>query len=108
MPALLPHVQSGRLRAIAIGSLKRLPALPHVPTFDESGVKGYEATNWFGLLAPAKTPKEIVARLNVEVDKVIRSPDLAERFKNEALESIGGSPESFGAFCAQRSTSTRR
>src|SRR4029079_1604957 len=63
VPSLLPHVQSGRLRAIAISTLKRAPAMPQVPTFDESGVKGYEATNWFGLFAPAKTPKDIVARL---------------------------------------------
>jgi tripartite-type tricarboxylate transporter receptor subunit TctC len=69
-----------------------------VPTFNESGVKGYESTNWFGLLAPAKTPKEIVARLNVEIDKVIKGPDLSERFRNDGLEPIGGPPESFGAF----------
>jgi tripartite-type tricarboxylate transporter receptor subunit TctC len=98
VPSLLPHIESGRLRAIAIGSLKRFSSIPQVPTFDESGVKGYESTNWFGLLAPARTPKEIVTRLNLEVDKVIRSPELIERFKTDGLESIGGSPESFGAF----------
>jgi len=98
VPSLLPQVQSGRLRAIAISSLKRAPALPQVATFDESGVKGYEATNWFGLFAPAKTPKEIVARLNGDIEKVIRSPELAERFGNESLDVIGGSPESFRTF----------
>jgi tripartite-type tricarboxylate transporter receptor subunit TctC len=98
VPSLLPPVQSGRLRAIGISTLKRAPALSSVPTFDESGVKGYEATNWFGLFAPAKTPKEIVARLNSEFDKVIRMPALAERFGNESLEVIGGPPESFRAF----------
>ncbi|MGZ5095895.1 MAG: tripartite tricarboxylate transporter substrate binding protein [Burkholderiales bacterium] len=99
VPSLLPHIESGRLRAIAIGSLKRFSSIPKVPTFDESGVPGYESTNWFGLLAPAKTPKEIVARVNVEVEKVIKSPELSERFiKNDGLEPIGGSPESFGAF----------
>jgi len=97
-PALLPHVGSGKLRALAISTLKRARALPTVPTFDESGVKGYEATNWFGLLAPAKTPKEVVARLNVEIDKVIKSPELNERFYNEVLEPIGGPPEFFGKF----------
>ena len=73
VPALIPHIQSGRLRAVAIGSLKRFTAIPEVPTFDESGVKGYEATTWFGLMAPVKTPKEIVARWNVEVGKIGRA-----------------------------------
>ncbi|MGZ5258620.1 MAG: tripartite tricarboxylate transporter substrate-binding protein, partial [Burkholderiales bacterium] len=79
-------------------SLKRFPALPDVPTFDESGVKGYEATTWFGLLAPAKTPKDIVARLNVEVDKALKSPDIKERFMNDGLEPMGGSAEAFSKF----------
>ncbi len=98
VPSLLPHIESGRLRAIAIGSQKRFSSLPKVPTFDESGVKGYESTNWFGLLAPAKAPKDVVARLNIEVDKIIKSAELSERFVNDGLEPIGGPPESFGKF----------
>ncbi|HUP95884.1 MAG TPA: tripartite tricarboxylate transporter substrate binding protein [Burkholderiales bacterium] len=98
VPSLLPHVQSGRLRAIAISTLKRASALPAVPTFDESGLKGYEATNWFGLFAPAKTPRDIVARLNGDIDKVIRSLELADRFAAESLDVVGGSPESFASF----------
>jgi tripartite-type tricarboxylate transporter receptor subunit TctC len=98
VPSLVPHIKSGRLRAIAISTLKRAPALPQVPTFDESGVKGYEATNWFGLFAPAKTPKDVVARLNSEIDKVIRTPELATRFANDSLEVVGGPPESFARF----------
>jgi len=98
VPALVPHIQSGRLRAIAIGSLKRFTAIPEVPTFDESGVKGYEATTWFGLMAPVKTPKEIVARWNVEVGKILASPDLKGRFINEGLEPMGGTQEEFGKF----------
>ena len=98
VPSLLPQVQSGRLRAIAISTLKRAPALPQVPTFDESGLKGYEATNWFGLFAPAKTPRDIVARLNGDIDKVIRMPELADRFAAESLDVIGGPPESFASF----------
>jgi tripartite-type tricarboxylate transporter receptor subunit TctC len=98
VPALLPHIQSGRIRAIAIGSLKRFPALPQVPTFDESGLKGYEATTWFGMLAPAKTPKEIVSRLTTEVDKAIKSPDIQKSFVNEGLEPMGGSSEAFAKF----------
>jgi tripartite-type tricarboxylate transporter receptor subunit TctC len=98
VPALLPHIQSGRLRALGIGSLKRFAALPEVPTFDESGLKGYEATTWFGLMAPGKTPREIVSRLNVEVDKVMRSADIRERFLTEGLEPIGGGADDFGRF----------
>jgi tripartite-type tricarboxylate transporter receptor subunit TctC len=98
VPSLLPQVQSGRLRAIAISTLKRAPALPQVPTFDESGVKGFEATNWFGIFAPAKTPREIVMRLNADIDKVIRMPELAERFGNESLDVVGGPPETFRTF----------
>jgi tripartite-type tricarboxylate transporter receptor subunit TctC len=98
VPALVPHIQSGRLRGIAIGSLKRFAALPDVPTFDESGVKGYEASTWFGLLAPAKTPKEIIVRLNTEVDRILKSPELKERFLNDGLDAIGGPPEAFAKF----------
>ena len=96
--APLPHFRSGRLRAIAIGSLKRFPAIPEVPTFDESGLKGYEALTWFGLVAPIKTPKEIVARWNTEVGRIIASPDIRERFGNDGQEPGGGSPEDFGRF----------
>ena len=98
VPALVPHIQSGRLRAVAIGSLKRFPAIPDVPTFDESGVKGYEATTWFGLMAPIKTPKDIVARLNAEVAKIIASPEITRRFVGDGLEPIGNSPAEFAQF----------
>lgn len=98
VPALLPHLQSGRLRAIAIGSLKRFAAIPEVPTFDESGLPGYEATNWFGLMAPIRTPKDIVARLNAEGAKALAGADLKNRFANEGLESMGGTPDDFGTF----------
>lgn len=98
VPALVPHIQSGRLRALAIGSLKRFSAIPQVPTFDESGLKGYEATTWFGLMAPARTPKEIVARLNTEVARILASPDLRQRFVNDGLEPIGNSQDEFAKF----------
>jgi tripartite-type tricarboxylate transporter receptor subunit TctC len=98
VPSLLPHVESGRLRAIAISTLTRFAAMPNVPTFDESGVKGYEATNWFGLLAPARTPADAVARLNAAVDGVVKAADFRERFVREGLEAVGGTPEAFAAF----------
>jgi len=98
VPALIPHIQSGRLRAIAIGSLKRFTAVPEVPTFDESGVKGYEATTWFGLMAPVRTPKDIVGRWNTEVGRILTSPDLKGRFLNEGLDAMGGTQEEFARF----------
>lgn len=98
VPALVPHIQSGRLRAIAIGSLTRFPAIPDVPTFDQSGVKGYEATTWFGLMAPIRTPKDIGSRLNAEVTKIIASPEISKRFVNDGLEPIGNSPAEFAQF----------
>ena len=98
VPALLPHIQSGRLRALAIGSLKRFPALPTVPTLDEAGLKDYEATTWFGLMAPAKVPKDIVARLNSEIGKALANKEVHDRFINEGVEPMGGTPEQFGMF----------
>ena len=98
VPALLPHIQSGRLRALAIGSLKRFPALPTVPTLDEAGLKDYEATTWFGLMAPAKVPKDIVARLNSEIGKALANKEVHDRFINEGVEPRGGTPEQFGMF----------
>ena len=98
VPLLVPHIQGGRIRAIGIGSLKRFSALPQVPTIDESGLKGYEATTWFGLLAPIKVPKEIVSRLNSEVGKILASTEVSEKFTNEGVEPMGGSTDFFAGF----------
>ncbi|MGQ0750647.1 MAG: tripartite tricarboxylate transporter substrate binding protein, partial [Betaproteobacteria bacterium] len=98
VPALQPLIQSGKLRAIAIGSRERFAAIPDVPTFIEAGLPGYESTNWFGLMAPAKTPHDIVIRLSAETDKVLRNPELKSRFHNAGLDAKGGSPEVFGKF----------
>ena len=98
VPALVPHIKSGRVRSIAIGSLKRFAAIPEVPTFDEQGLKGYEASTWFGLMAPAKTPRDIITRLNAEVGKVLASKDIRERYQVEGLDPQGGSPEDFAKF----------
>ncbi|MEQ1772360.1 MAG: tripartite tricarboxylate transporter substrate binding protein [Burkholderiales bacterium] len=98
VPVLVPHIKSGRVRAIGIGSLKRFPAIPEVPTFDEQGLKGYEASTWFGLFAPAKTPRDIIIKLNAEVGKALASKDIRERYLVEGLEPQGGSPEDFAKF----------
>ena len=98
VPVLVPHIKSGRVRAVGIGSLRRFPAIPEVPTFDEQGLKGYEASTWFGLFAPAKTPRDIILKLNAEVGKVLASKDIRDRYQVEGLEPQGGSPEDFAKF----------
>jgi tripartite-type tricarboxylate transporter receptor subunit TctC len=94
---VLPGVREGKLRALAVTSLKRTPALPEVPTVDESGVRGFEATAWGGLLAPAGTPATIVHKLHLETVKVLAQPDLRAKFADLGLEVIGTSPDEFAA-----------
>lgn len=98
VPALVPHIKSGRLRPIAISSLERFPAVPDIPTFHESGVKGYEASNWFGLMAPSKVPKDIVNKVNADVNKALAMKDVRERFDRDGLITKGGTIEEFGKF----------
>lgn len=98
VPVLVPHIKSGRMRAVGIGSLKRFPAIPDVPTFDEQGLKGYEASTWFGMFVPAKTPRDVIVKINAEVGKVLASKDIRERYLVEGLEPQGGSPEDFAKF----------
>ena len=92
-----PHVESGKLRVLGITSAKRFPSLPNVPTIAESGVKGYEADSWNGLAAPAATPKEVVSRVQTEVARVLRMPDIKERFLKDGIEPVGSTPEQFAA-----------
>ncbi|HTD90775.1 MAG TPA: tripartite tricarboxylate transporter substrate binding protein [Burkholderiales bacterium] len=89
----LPHVKSGRLRSIAVASLKRSSVIPDVPTIDESGVKGYDSNAWYAFFVPARTPQEIVARLNQVTANVIRTPDIRERLLLQGAEPAGGPPE---------------
>ena len=95
---LLPHVEAGRLRALAITSAKRSPAFPDIPTVAESGLPGFEAASWYGVLAPAATSKEIVAKLNAEIVRIVRLSDVAERLTREGAEPIGNSSDEFAAF----------
>ena len=95
VPAMVPHLQSGRLRGIGISSLERFPAVPNLPTFDESGLKGFESSTWFGLMAPIKTPREIVAKVNADGNKVLAMSDIRSRFIGEGIMPKGGSPETF-------------
>ena len=97
-PPFLPHVKSGKLKALAAASEKRNPSLPNVPTFAEAGINGMEAGLWYGFVAPKKTPKPIVAKLNTEVNRALQQPDLRERFAAMSVEIIGGSPEAFARY----------
>jgi tripartite-type tricarboxylate transporter receptor subunit TctC len=89
----IPHVKSGKLRGLAVTSLKRNPALPELPTVDESGVPGFENITWHNIAVPAKTPKPIVARLNAELVKVVHSPDVEKRLLEQGLTPVGSKPE---------------
>lgn len=95
-PAVLPHIRSGRLRALAVSSPQRLPALPEVPTVAESGYANFEADQWYGLVAPAATPPAVLARLNAEVNKALALPDVAEQFAREGAIAMPGPPQAFG------------
>jgi len=95
LPVLVLHVRSGRLKALALGTRKRSVLLPEVPTMIEAGVPGYQASTAFGVLAPAGTPRAIMARLNREIVTILRAPDLIERFAGLGLEAVGSTPEEY-------------
>ncbi|HPU52702.1 MAG TPA: tripartite tricarboxylate transporter substrate binding protein [Burkholderiaceae bacterium] len=94
---VLPHIRSGRLRALAITTARRSPALPDVPTLEEAGLKGFNIGTWFGVLAPAATPREVVSRLSAEIVKVIESPDFRKRMDEIGAGPVGNSPEQMAA-----------
>ena len=96
-PAVLGQIKNGQLRALAVSSPKRLDALPDLPTVAESGYKGFEADQWYGVVAPAGTPRDIVAKLNVQINKSLGSPELKSRFSNEGAIAEQTPPEAFGA-----------
>jgi tripartite-type tricarboxylate transporter receptor subunit TctC len=97
--AIAPQLAAGgKVRGLAVTSAKRLAKLPNIPTIDESGYAGFEATDWKGLVAPVGTPATVVNRLNAEVGKILQSPDALDRLATEGSEPIGGSPEYFAGF----------
>jgi tripartite-type tricarboxylate transporter receptor subunit TctC len=97
VPSMLGHIKQGKVRALAVSSTKRVDDLPGVPTIQESGFKGFDAVTWFGLLAPAGTPKEAVARVNAEFNKALQQPALRKRLDDEGADVVGGTPEQFAA-----------
>jgi tripartite-type tricarboxylate transporter receptor subunit TctC len=102
LPALIPHIRSGKLRAIAVGTAQRLAQLPDVPTVAEMGHKDFETSQWYGILAPAGTPVEIVKRLQEESLKALRSNAVTERFAADSAVGGGGPPAEFAAYIAQQ------
>jgi tripartite-type tricarboxylate transporter receptor subunit TctC len=100
LATVMPHVKSGKLRPIAVANRKRATALPEVPTIAEAGVPGYEASAWYGLFAPAGTPRATIQRLNAEVVKALGRPDVKERLIGLGAEPGGTTPEEFSAFIA--------
>ena len=98
---VLPHVKAGRLRALAVTGPKRTPIAPDIPTIAESGVPGYDVTGWYGLVAPARTPRPVIERLNLAVNKAL--PELRERYFNVGTDVAGGTVEQFTAFYGNES-----
>jgi len=95
---IVAQIRAGRVRVLGVASAKRSPQLPEVPTISEAGVPGFEAENWFGMFAPAKTPQRIIARLNEAVVKILRSPEIQSQFAALGADAVGNSPEEFAAF----------
>ena len=98
--SVLPHVHSGRLRALGISTIKRSPALPDVPSIAEAGVPGYEVVQWSGIFAPAGTPPEIVGKLNRQINEILKLPDVRERLAKLGVDAAGGTSQQFGTFIA--------
>jgi tripartite-type tricarboxylate transporter receptor subunit TctC len=101
MPNMLsaqPHIKSGRLRALDVTGAKRAPGADNIPTIAEAGVPGYEAVQWYGVLAPAATPRDIITRLHAGVVRALQNPDVRQRLLNDGAEPVGSSPEEFTAY----------
>ena len=104
----IQHVQGGRLRALAVTGEKRLAALPNVPTFAQAGLPGFEMNQWYGVLAPAGTPRDVITKLNTEIAKIVAMPDVRERLVAQGMEPYSVSPEQLGATMNRESTKFAR
>ena len=98
VPSVIQHVRGGKLNALAVTSAQRSPAAPELPTVAEQGLPGYDVVSWFGIVAPAGTPADIVKRLNEDVRRVLVVPEFQERLKDEGGRSLAMTPEEFTAF----------
>jgi tripartite-type tricarboxylate transporter receptor subunit TctC len=98
MPSVLPQARSGKLRGIAVGSARRSPAAPDIPTVAESGVPGFEYVTWYGLFVPANTPRDVVNRLHAQVVKILAEPELSQRFANQGAEPSSSTPDQLAQY----------
>jgi tripartite-type tricarboxylate transporter receptor subunit TctC len=99
--SVLPHIQAGTLRALAVTSRERSPVVPEVPTIAESGYPGFDAIAWHGILAPAGTPPAIVARLNAKIVEALKDPETRTLLEKQAMQAVGNSPQAFAGFIRQ-------
>ena len=91
------QIRAGRVRTLAVSTTRRSIAFPEIPTLNEAGVPGFEVNGWYGILAPAKTPREIIAKLNAEITRILRTPEVVEHFARNGVEAVATTPEEFGA-----------
>jgi tripartite-type tricarboxylate transporter receptor subunit TctC len=98
MVSTLPHAKAGKVRALGVTTLKRVPAVPEIPTIDEQGLKGFETGSWFGMSVPTGTPREIVSKLHAESTRILALPDVRNRMVSEGAEFVVDTPEQFTAF----------
>jgi tripartite-type tricarboxylate transporter receptor subunit TctC len=98
--AIMPHIKSGKVKPIAISSAKRSPLLPDVPTFAEAGLPQIESYAWYGMFAPAKTPKAVIDKINAEAIKVMKGPEFQKVLADTGSDFVGDTPENFGKFVA--------
>ena len=94
----VPQIKNGKIKGIAVTTIKRSALMPELPTIAESGLKGYDANNWYGVMVPAKTPRAVINRLNDETTKVLNMPDVKSFLFNQGLDAAPGTPEAFGAY----------
>ena len=98
IPPYLPQVKAGKIRALAVTPAKRSPAAPDLPTMAEAGLKGYDASSWFGLFSPAGTPRDVVQKIAAESQRILNLPDVRDRLLGLGAQPVGGTPEEFGTF----------
>ena len=98
LPGTIPFIHAGRVRALGVTSAQRAPSMPELPTMIEAGIRGYEFSTWYGLFAPGGTPRDIVAKLNAAVIKIIAQPEVKAQFARDGLDPAGGTPESFDSY----------
>ncbi len=108
LTSALPLIKAGKLRGLAVTSLQRSAALPDTVTLDEAGLKGFQAVAWNGLTAPGRTPKEVIAKINGDVLRILKSPELLERLRSEGSDPVGNSPEQYGAFLREEMAKWRK